>query len=166
MAPDRRGCRGRTRPGRVARAGALGLALVMVLGGCSALQGSPPAPTPLDFPGIANQIVQQGLAVGGPVAGDAGCSDASIIATAIGFDVSGAGVVSPIRARVYIFGSHAAYDRRRADVDACVAAWATDPPNVEFIDASPYVLVVQGPVPAAFKAALTRALTVAAGNGG
>jgi hypothetical protein len=148
------------------RLAALLATTLLVLAGCSALRGSPPEPTPLDFPGIANQIVQQGLAIGDPVAGDAGCSDASIIATAIGFDVSGVGVASPIRARVYIFGSHAAYDRRRADVDTCVGAWATDPPNVEFIDAAPYVLVVQGPVPAAFKAALTRALAVAAGNGG
>jgi hypothetical protein len=151
---------------RLAPAAALLVACALLVGGCSALRGSPPAPTPLDFPGIANQIVQQGLAIGDPIAGDAGCSDPSIIATAIGFDVSGAGVTSPVRARVYIFGSHAAYDRRRADVDTCVGAWASDPPNVEFIDASPYVLVVQGPVPGAFKAALTRALIVSAGNGG
>jgi hypothetical protein len=89
-----------------------------------------------------------------------------IIPTAIGFDLAGLGVTQPIRARVYIFGDTEAYDRRRADVDACVAAWATDPATVEFVDAAPFVLVVQGPVPAEFKAALVRAINTAAGRGG
>lgn len=145
------------------------LALVLgalLLAGCSALQGHPPEPTPLDFGGIAGQIALQGIAVDRPVSGDAGCQDPTLIPTAIGLDVSGLGVTSPLRARIYIFGNKAAYDRRRADVDSCVAAWATDPGTVEFVDASPFVLAIQGPVPAAFKAALVRALTTAAaGNG-
>lgn len=138
----------------------------MVVAGCSALQGQAPEPTPLDFGGIAGQIALQGIAVDRPIAGDAGCTDPTLIATAVGLDVSGLGVASPLRARIYIFGSKAAYDRRRADVDTCVAAWATDPGTVEFVDASPFVLAVQGPVPAPFKAALVRAVTTAAaGNG-
>src|SRR5262249_49947548 len=82
----------------------------------------------------------------------------------IGFDVSGQGVTTPIHARIYIFGSHDAYTRRRADVDVCAGAWATDPPNLEFIDASPYVLVLQGPLPDSFTATLTRGLADAAGS--
>jgi hypothetical protein len=142
----------------------VGLAAFLVAG-CSALQGRPPEPTPLDFPGIAGQIALQGIVVGRPVAGDAGCTDPTLIPTAIGFDVSGLGVASPIRARVYMFRDAATYERRRADVDTCTAAYATDPATVEFIDAAPFVLVVQGPVPEAFKAALRTALRISAGAG-
>jgi hypothetical protein len=144
----------------------VGLAVVaLLLAGCSALKGTAPQDTPQDFGGIAGDIALAGVTVGRPVSGDAGCKDPTLIATAVGFDVSGLGVPTPIRARVYIFADHAAYERRRPDVDTCVAAWATDPATVEFIDASPYVLVVQGPIPPAFKAALVRGLTAAAGNG-
>ena len=142
------------------------LVAALVVGGCTALQGRPPEPTPLDFGGIATQLTLQGLTVARPISGDAGCADPTIIPTAIGFDLSSLGVEQPIRARVYIFGDRAAYERRRADVDRCVAAWATDPAAVEFVDGSPFVLVVQGPVPALFKSALGRAITTAAGNGG
>jgi len=137
----------------------------LLLGACSALRGSPPAPTPQDFAGIAAALDDQGIRVDSPVSGDAGCPDSNMVQTAIGFDVSGDGVTTPIHARVYIFGSHDAYTRRRSDVDVCAGTWATDPVNLEFIDASPYVLVLQGPIPAAFKAALLRGLDAAAGNG-
>ena len=106
------------------------------------------------------------LTVARPVSGDAGCNDATLIPTAIGFDLSGLGVTTPLRARVFIFNGPAAYERRRGDVDTCTAAWTSDPASVEFVDASPLVLVVQGPVPAAFKAALVRAVTTASGSGG
>jgi hypothetical protein len=143
-----------------------GALLALLLAGCSALSGSPPAPTPLDFPGIADQIVRQGLGIDRPIAGDAGCSDPTLVATAIGFDVSGKGLTAPQRARVYIFANRAAYERRRADVDVCVGTWATDPAAMEFIDASPYVLAIQGPIPDAAEASLRAALVAAAGNGG
>jgi hypothetical protein len=138
----------------------------VALAGCSALGGAPPAPTPQDFPGVATQLELQGMTVGRVVSGDAGCSDPTLIPTAIGFDVSGLGVTSPIRARLFLFANDAAYQRRRADVDSCTATWASDPANVEFVDASPFVLVIQGPIPADFKAAVVRAVTMAAGPGG
>jgi hypothetical protein len=151
----------------VARRAPLRVALIaaLLVGGCQAINGKPPEPTPLDFGGIAGDIALEGITVGRPVSGDAGCHDPTMIASAVGFDVSGLGVSTPIRARVYIFGSRDAYDRRRSDVDACVGSWATDPAAVEFIDASPYVLAVQGPIPDAFKAALAAGLHEAAGNG-
>ena len=138
----------------------------LTFGGCSTLGGATPAPTPQDFPGIADQLALQGLTVGQPRSGDPGCSDSTLAPTAIAFDLSGLGVTSPIRARVFLFADDAAYQRRRADVDTCTAAWATDPANVEFIDESPFVLVIQGPIPAPFKAAVVRALTTASGRGG
>ena len=138
----------------------------VVLAGCSALHEAAPTPTPQDFPGLAGQLAAQGVIVGRPVSGEAGCDDPALIPTAIGFDVSGLGVPSPIRAHVYLFANPDAYTRRRAQVDACTATWTTDPGEVEFIDSPPFVLVVQGPLPPAFKAALVRAVTTAAGNGG
>jgi hypothetical protein len=150
----------RLAPGRWA---CLTLAAV-VLAGCSALQGRAPDPTPLDFGGIAGQIALQGIVVDRPISGDAGCTDPNLIPTAVGLDLSGLGVTAPIRARIYIFGSRDAFDRRRSDVDRCVAAWATDPGMIEFVDAPPFVLAVQGPVPPPFKSALVRAITAAAGG--
>ncbi len=141
-------------------------ACVAVLAGCSAILEGPPEPTPLDFPGIAGEIANRGLDLDRITSGDDGCGDPTLTATAIGFDVRGLGVTDPIRLRVYIFRTGDTYDRRRPDVDACVAAWARDPGAAEFVDARPYVLVGQGPWPEAFKAAIREALTVAAGNGG
>jgi hypothetical protein len=149
---------------RLPRSLALLPALALLLAACSALQGQPPAPTPQDFGGIAAALDAQGIRVDNPVAGDAGCTDTAMIQSAIGFDVSGAGVATPIHARLYKFNDNDAYQRRRAEVDECAGAWASDPPDVEFIDASPFVIVLQGPIPDAFKAALTAGLKSAAGD--
>ena len=140
------------------------LATAVLLAGCSELGGAPPQPTPLDFPGLAGQLALEGLIVAQPRSGDSGCSNPTLRPTAISFDLSGLGVTNPIRARVFMFADRAAYDRRRLDVDTCTAAWATNPGAIEFIDAPPFVLVIQGPIPSDFKAALTRALTASAGG--
>lgn len=143
------------------------LALVaLVLSACSALRGTAPSPTPLDFPGIAGELAKRGIVIGDWKSGDAGCSDPTIIPTAVGFDAAGLDQEARTRLRVYIFKDAAAFDRRRADVDTCAAAWATDPATFEFVDASPFVLAGQGPWPARFKAALREALVAAAGDGG
>jgi hypothetical protein len=72
-----------------------------------------------------------------------------------------------VRLRIYIFADQAAFYRRRADVDTCIATWATDPAAIETIDAPPYVVAGQGPWGAAFKTALGAALrAAAAGTGG
>jgi hypothetical protein len=150
----------------------LGLRLVFVMlaalavGGCSRILQASPEPTPMDFPSMAGELARQGIVIGQYASGDDGCHDSTLTATAIGFDASGPGVTTPIRLRVYIFADGAAFDRRRADVDACAAKWATDPGTMEFVDASPFVLVGQGPWPEAFKSALRAAMTAAAGNGG
>jgi len=146
---------------------ASGLALsAVLLAGCSAILLPSPAPTPMDFPGIAGELAGRGLVLDRISSGDDGCKDSTLTGTAIGFDASGLGVASPVRLRIYIFRTGETYQRRQADVEPCVAIWATDPATVEFIGAKPYVLVGQGPWPAAFKSAIREALTVAAGNGG
>lgn len=136
--------------------------------GCDALLESPPEPTPMDFPALAGELGQRGVVVEAWASGDDGCDDPTLAPTAIGFDAAGLGVDgdAPIRLRIYIFRNGETYDRRRPDVDACAAEWATDPATFELIDARPFVLAGQGPWPAEFKAAIREALAVGAGNGG
>jgi hypothetical protein len=151
------------RPSRSSFAAVL---LALALGGCSGLIEGRPTPTPLDFGGITVALAQVGIAVSGQTSGDAGCADPALVPTAIRFDASGLDLPSPTRLRVYIFANHAAWDRLRADVDTCVAAWAGDPATLETVDISPYVVAGPGPWPAGFKAAITGAVRLAAGNGG
>lgn len=120
----------------------------------------------MDFPGIAGELANLGITLDHIVSGDDGCHDPTLTATAIGFDASGLGVSAPIRLRIYIFRTGETFDRRRPDVDTCVATWASDPATVEFIDARPFALAGQGPWPAEFKAAIRAALLESAGNGG
>jgi hypothetical protein len=157
----RRGISGRELPRAVSL-----VAVALLLAGCSAILEASPEPTPMDFPGIAGEIANRGLELDAITSGDDGCDDPTLTATAIGFDASGLGMASPVRLRIYIFRTGETYDRRRPDVDGCVAAWAADPAAVELIDARPYVLAGQGPWTDAFKAAIREALSVAAGNGG
>lgn len=120
----------------------------------------------MDFPSLAGELATRGIALDRITSGDDGCRDSTLTATAIGFDASGLGLTTPARLRIYIFRNGETYDRRRPDVDRCVAAWAQDPATVEFVDSRPFVLAGQGPWPAAFKTAVRGALTAAAGNGG
>lgn len=119
----------------------------------------------MDFPGIAGELANRGLELDRITSGDDGCSDPTLTATAIGFDASGLGM-APLRLRIYIFRTGETYERRRPDVDGCVAEWATDPATFELVDAKPFVLGGQGPWTDAFKAAIREALRTAAGNGG
>ena len=164
LRPSRAAAAGHRR--RAPRLAVTALLVTLVASGCSAILESPPAPTPLDFPGMAGQLARQGLAVDSVTSGDAGCDDPTLAATAIGFSVSGLDLPAPVRLRVYIFRDAATYQRRRADVDRCAAGWASDPATFEFVDASPYVLAGQGPWPARFAATVRAALVIAAGNGG
>jgi hypothetical protein len=147
---------------------AAGLLIALALGvaGCSGLVEGKPTPTPQDFGGLVEALRTAGITVTNPTSGDAGCADPNLIRTAIAFTATGQGVTTPVQLRVYIFGSEAAFDRRRPDVDACDAHWATDPATFETVDAVPYVLAGQGPWPAAFKTAAQIALRQAAGTGG
>ena len=153
-------------PSTLARIAALALAAGLVLTGCSTIEQGPPSPTPLDFPGMSGEFSRVGITVSDWRSGDDGCGDATLAPTAVAFRATGAGVTTPVPLRVYIFKDKAAWTRRSADVDTCVAAWATDPATVELIDVSPYVLAGQGPWPESFKTALRAAITRAAGTGG
>jgi len=138
--------------------------LVAVLAGCSSLVETVPSPTAQDFGGIVAALGAEGISITQPQSGDAGCSDPNLIPTAIGFMATGLGVTTPIKLRVYIFGSDTAFQRRQVDVDTCAQRWATDPATFEAVDASPYILAGQGPWPPGFKASVQHALRVAAGT--
>jgi hypothetical protein len=146
--------------GARARLPAIALAAALLLAGCDALRGTPPPAKPGDFADLRLALVKRDIRAAEPVSGDAGCDDDSLAPTAIRFDASGAGVPveAPARLRVYLFRDDAAYERRRADVDACAAAWASDPATFEFVDVRPFVLAGQGPWPTGFKDALRAAL--------
>jgi len=157
--------RGGAHPAREARRLLAGiLVAASLVAACSSLIETAPSPTPQDFGGIVAALGGEGISISNPQSGDAGCSDPNLIPTAIAFKASGLGVTTQILLRVYIFGGDAAYERRRTDVDACAARWATDPASFEMVDASPYVIAGQGPWPPGFKIAVQHALRVAAGT--
>lgn len=142
------------------------LLVTAVVAACSTISRTSPAPTAADFPGIAGVFSQRGIRVDRIVSGDAGCDDIDIVRTAIGFDASGLDQASPVRIRVYIFRNRATFERLRATIDTCAAAFVTDPETFESIDQSPYVVAGQGPWGTAFRDAVRAAIGEAAGTGG
>jgi hypothetical protein len=148
---------------RLARLGLL--ASVLVASACGVISTSPPAPTPEDFQGIAEEFVTRGIVLDHLVSGDAGCTDHTLTQTAIAFDASGLDQAAVVRIHIYIFRDGEAYGRLRSTIDACAAAFVTDPSTFASVDASPFVLAGQGPWAPKFEAALRQALAKAAGTG-
>jgi hypothetical protein len=146
---------------------ALVASLALLLAGCGsgldAIHGSPKA-TPTDFAGLTKRFSKFNLTVGTVVSGDAGCTDQGLAPMAISFTVAGLGEATPLPARLYRFRNDASYTKLRATVDACAAEWVTDPAGLLMIDASPYVLVMEGATDQAFIDALRTSLYQAAGN--
>ncbi len=145
--------------------GLLGLVLLIALAGCGRATALP-SPTPADFPGIADRLSSVGITVANVISGDAGCPDANLARTAIGFDASGIDQATPVRVRLYIFRDHDSWQRLSASVATCARAYVTDPSTYESLAPSPFVASGQGPWAPSFAAALERALTEAAGTGG
>ncbi|HET7471958.1 MAG TPA: hypothetical protein VFJ71_02425 [Candidatus Limnocylindrales bacterium] len=137
-----------------------------VVAGCGTISRTPPAPTPADFPGMASILTDAGITVTNIVSGDAGCADADIAKTAIGFDASGADQTTPVRIHVYIFRNRQTYETKRSTIDTCATEFVTDPDTFESVEASPYVAAGQGPWAPTFKERFRSALVRAAGTGG
>ena len=156
-------------PSRLRSALLAGIVLggAVVAAGCGTISRTPPAPTPADFPGMAGVLTQHGIHVDPAtiVSGDAGCDDANLGKTAIGFDASGLDQARPVRLHIYIFRNRAAYERLRSTIDQCAASFVTDPDTFESVETSPYVVAGQGPWGSTFKDNLRAALTEAAGTG-
>ena len=146
---------------------ALIASLVLVLAGCGsgldAIHGSPKA-TPTDFAGLTKRFAKFNLTVDTVVSGDAGCTDQGLAPMAISFTIAGLGEATPLPARLYRFRNDDSYTKLRATVDACAAEWVKDPASLLMIDASPYVLVMEGATDQAFIDALRTSLYDAAGN--
>ena len=114
---------------------------------------------------MAAILTDAGIAVTNIVSGDAGCADADIAKTAIGFDATGADQATPVRIHVYIFRNRKTYEQKRSTVDTCASAFVTDPATFESVESSPYVAAGQGPWAPAFKDRFRSALVQAAGTG-
>jgi hypothetical protein len=142
------------------------LLVSIALAGCADVLQSPPTPNPEPFPGITGQLGRFGVNVLNWTSGDPGCDDPSLSAPAIRFEAQGLDQPTPVQLRIYIFRNREAFDRRKADVETCVAAWAEDPASFEIVNESPYVLAGQGPWPPGFEDAVKKGLKESAGNGG
>ncbi len=149
------------------RQAVLGLLLsVLVVAGCGTVETTPPPPTPANFPDLAGGLALRGLKIDHVVSGDAGCTDSTLIPTAISMDAYGLDQATPVRLYLYIFGSSDSFERLRPTIDDCARSYVTDPDTFESVDQSPYVVAGQGPWGQAFEAAIRDGLAAAAGNGG
>jgi hypothetical protein len=146
---------------------ALVASLALVLAGCGsgldAIHGSPKA-TPTDFAGLTKRFSKFNLTVDAVVSGDAGCTDQGLAPMAISFTIAGLGEATPLPARLYRFRNDTSDTKLRATVETCAAEWVTDPAALLMIDATPYVLVMEGVTDQAFIDALRTSLYDAAGN--
>jgi hypothetical protein len=139
---------------------------VLVIAGCGTVETTPAAPTPADFGGIISEFARRGVVATHVVSGDAGCTDTTLIPTAISFDAKGIDQATPVRIHLYIFNNRAAFERLRPTIDTCARSFVTDPETYQSIDQSPFVLAGQGPWGSGFEQALRDGLGVAAGSGG
>jgi hypothetical protein len=140
-------------------------AVAVIVGACGTISRTPPVPTPGDFGEIAADVVQRGIQMSHVVSGDAGCPDANLAKTAIGFDAVGLDQATPVRIYVYIFRNRDTYERLRPTVDDCARSYVTDPNTYESVETSPFVMSGQGPWGQQFKDNLRAAITQAAGTG-
>ena len=138
--------------------------LPVVLGGCTALAGTPPPPSPADFAGIVSFLAAEGITVDQVRTGDAGCPDPKLVGPGISLRASGLDQASPVPLHLYLFRNAASYEKLRSNVDACSASYVTDPTTYEVVDSVPFVAAGQGPWGAGFAAALRTALDKAAGG--
>jgi len=150
---------------RYARLAGLAIMLAGVIG-CGLVSTTAPPATPADFPGIASELSRRGILVDDIVSGNAGCPDEDLARTAIRFTASGFDQAQATPLYLYIFRNRETFQRRRPDVDRCLASYVHDPDSFGLIEAPPFVLVGPGPWAPDFAAELRRGLTAAAGNGG
>jgi hypothetical protein len=156
-------------PQRTGRRAHQALTLVLgtaLLGACGTISTTPPPATPTDFPGLAGRLNAAGIKLTDWVSGEAGCDDAELRKAAIRFEAHGLDQAAPVTLYLYVFRNRDAFERNRASIGPCAAAYVTDPGSFEEIEQSPYVLASQGPWATAFEAALRATLESAAGTGG
>lgn len=139
--------------------------VVQLVAACGSISTTAPAPTPADFQGLASEMSIRRIAIDDLVSGDAGCTDAVLIPTAIGITAKGLDQTTPVRIYLYVFRNRDVFDRLRSTVDDCARAFVTDPQTFETVEQSPFVLAGQGPWAPEFEAAIRESMLVAAGTG-
>jgi hypothetical protein len=130
---------------------------------CSGPIGETPRPTAADFEGLVAGLHTRGISVTDVRSGDTGCDDPDMIGPAISFRAAGLDQPQPVLVRLYIFRNRDAYDRRRAEVDACARAFVTDPAAFEALDAPPFVAVGADPWGPSFRDAVRSTLIEGSG---
>jgi hypothetical protein len=141
------------------------LAAVVLLAGCGTISSSPPPATPTDFPGLTGRLNAVGIQARDWISGEPGCADDNLRKTAVRFEAAGLDQVEPVTLYLYVFRNRAAFERNRATIGPCAAAYVTDAETFEQIEQSPYVVAGQGPWAPEFEATLRRTLELAAGTG-
>jgi len=91
--------------------------------------------------------------------------DPDLIRTAIRFDATGLDQTAPATLYLYVFRNRDAFERHRAEIGPCAAAYVGDPETFEQIEQSPYVVASQGPWAPQFEAALLEQYLFAVFNG-
>jgi hypothetical protein len=158
-------------PSPAGRTRLLALVVALVIGAlavsaCGLVSSTAPPATPTDFPGLTGRLKVAGIEASNWVSGDAGCTDPDLVSSAISFDARGLDQASDVRLYLYVFRNRAAFERHRAQVGPCAAAWVTDPQTYQELQQSPYVVASQGPWAPGFEAAVRKTLEEAAGTGG
>lgn len=140
-----------------------GLLVILLVAACNGPIGETPRPTPQDFETLVGELTKVGVLVNEVRSGDPGCADAGLAAPAIAFSARGLDQSEPVRIHLFIFRNRDAYERRRADVDACARAFIGDPARIEAVDASPLVAIGEGPWAPVFREAVRTVLVAGAG---
>jgi len=157
----------RPRTRAAARAVVLLVAAGLLLAGCG--RPDPALATPQDNVGLVQTMAQHGLTVVSQTSGDPGCNEPDVVANAVHWRVMAASDAAPSDVYIFRFLDHAAFLAGAADVDACQAEFTASRTRaggaVTRLDISPWRVFGDG-WSADLKAALTAALTAAAGNGG
>ena len=105
--------------------------LSLALAGCGTKTADLPSPSPANFPGIVSALADAGITVSQEVSGDAGCNDAKLVPTAIGFTATGLDQAAPVRIHIYIFADSATWSRLSIEVATCAQSFVTDPSTYE-----------------------------------
>jgi hypothetical protein len=123
-------------------------------------------PTPASLPAVLVVLTNAGFSVTNVVSGDAGCSDSTLVSTALSMDLQGFDQTTPTWVYIYGFKDRATFERLDSTVDACAKAYVTNPADYGNVQVSPFVAAGPGPWAASFTDNLRGALTQAAGTGG
>lgn len=142
---------------------------VLLLAVLAACQGPPIQPTPLPVTGVMAQVAILGGTVTDATSGDPGCTEAGQAALAIHLLVRPPGTPTAEDVYLFTYADRAAWGRQADAFARCFAEYAGGPlaagRPVQRIDVSPYRAFGPAWTPGAIDM-LTRAMTVAAGNGG